>query len=164
MANATVPCPHCQAPVTVAVGQVERCPACGGEVRVAVESVMRPASTPPPGSVPNPIQSPRPVSRNYFWFLLAIVAMAILAVRSRELSELRQQEADAEWPSWKISRVKVGMTVAEAEAIMGPGQKGTASNGVLVERAGQKRTSARVLINGREVQPVADIRHEECLV
>ncbi len=34
MASSTVPCPHCQAPVTVTVRQVERCPSCGGEVRV----------------------------------------------------------------------------------------------------------------------------------
>jgi hypothetical protein len=34
MADATVPCPHCKAPVTLPVGQVGRCPSCGGEVRV----------------------------------------------------------------------------------------------------------------------------------
>ena len=34
MASSTIPCPHCKKPVTLTVGQVERCPACGGEVRV----------------------------------------------------------------------------------------------------------------------------------
>ena len=34
MADATVPCPHCKAPVTLPVGQVGRCPSCNGEVRV----------------------------------------------------------------------------------------------------------------------------------
>lgn len=34
MARSTVPCPHCKAPVTVNVGETERCPACGGELRV----------------------------------------------------------------------------------------------------------------------------------
>jgi hypothetical protein len=34
MERSTVHCPHCEAPVTVVVGQVERCSACGGEVRV----------------------------------------------------------------------------------------------------------------------------------
>ena len=34
MASSTVFCPHCQAPVTVRVGEIDRCPSCGGEVRV----------------------------------------------------------------------------------------------------------------------------------
>jgi hypothetical protein len=34
MADATIPCPRCKAPVTLPVGQLGRCPACGGEVRV----------------------------------------------------------------------------------------------------------------------------------
>jgi hypothetical protein len=34
MASSAIPCPHCKAPVTVTLGQVERCPKCGGEVRV----------------------------------------------------------------------------------------------------------------------------------
>src|SRR5262245_44414460 len=34
MASSTVHCPHCKALVTVNVGQVERCPSCGGELRV----------------------------------------------------------------------------------------------------------------------------------
>jgi hypothetical protein len=34
MASSTVSCPHCKKPVTVTVGEIERCPACGGEVRV----------------------------------------------------------------------------------------------------------------------------------
>jgi uncharacterized Zn finger protein (UPF0148 family) len=39
MADATVHCPHCKAPVTLPVGQVGCCPSCGGEVRIhAVEA------------------------------------------------------------------------------------------------------------------------------
>jgi hypothetical protein len=34
MAEATVGCPHCKAPVTAIVGELTRCPACGGELRV----------------------------------------------------------------------------------------------------------------------------------
>ncbi len=34
MADATVSCPHCKASVTIPVGEVGRCPSCGGEVRV----------------------------------------------------------------------------------------------------------------------------------
>jgi uncharacterized Zn finger protein (UPF0148 family) len=34
MASSTVHCPHCKASVTLSVGEVERCPSCGGEVRV----------------------------------------------------------------------------------------------------------------------------------
>jgi hypothetical protein len=34
MADTTVHCPHCKASVTLPVGQVGRCPSCGGEVRV----------------------------------------------------------------------------------------------------------------------------------
>ena len=34
MADATVHCPHCKGPVTLPVGQLGRCPSCGGEVRV----------------------------------------------------------------------------------------------------------------------------------
>jgi hypothetical protein len=84
--------------------------------------------------VPNPTQTPRPFSKNILWLFLALVPITYLghqiykAGRDREeLREFRQQkeDADAEWPFGKISRVKDGMTVAEAEAIMGAGQKGT---------------------------------------
>jgi hypothetical protein len=34
MAKSVAPCPHCKARVTFTVGQVVRCPACGGEVQV----------------------------------------------------------------------------------------------------------------------------------
>jgi primosomal protein N' len=34
MAKSTVQCPHCQEPVTLPIGQVGRCPACRGEVRI----------------------------------------------------------------------------------------------------------------------------------
>jgi hypothetical protein len=34
MASSTIHCPHCKALVTINLGEVERCPACGGEVRV----------------------------------------------------------------------------------------------------------------------------------
>lgn len=34
MPEATVGCPHCKAPVTAPVGEVARCPSCGGEFRV----------------------------------------------------------------------------------------------------------------------------------
>ena len=34
MAEATVSCPHCKAQVTATVGELVRCPACGGALRV----------------------------------------------------------------------------------------------------------------------------------
>jgi primosomal protein N' len=34
MAEATIDCPHCKKPVTATVGELTRCPACKGELRV----------------------------------------------------------------------------------------------------------------------------------
>jgi hypothetical protein len=75
MATSTVPCPHCKSPVTVTVGQIERCPACGGEVRVhevgkdvkdealqrllsSVKIVERVGGAPPPPSKPRQMPAP----------------------------------------------------------------------------------------------------------
>jgi primosomal protein N' len=34
MAKSTVKCPHCSTPVTATVGELARCPSCGGELRI----------------------------------------------------------------------------------------------------------------------------------
>jgi primosomal protein N' len=34
MATSTIPCPYCKTSVTLETGKVEKCPSCGGDVRV----------------------------------------------------------------------------------------------------------------------------------
>jgi primosomal protein N' len=42
VAEATVGCPHCKTPVTATVGELSRCPSCGGELRVHLPGANEP--------------------------------------------------------------------------------------------------------------------------
>lgn len=87
MSRSTVSCPHCKKPVTVTIGEIERCPACGGEVRVhavgadeqdealkrllskvkIVERVKDPAPPPKPAPAPPSKPAKRPWWKFWGW-------------------------------------------------------------------------------------------------
>src|SRR5207253_1294658 len=122
MPPATVPCPHCQSPVAVDVGQVGRCPGCGGEVRVYVERVEGPAAGPAPRSPTNPPQAPRRPRRSLLFVVLLAPALAYFMVQHyksqqdrEELRRLRDSKPDAEQDGLyrRFGEVKAGMSVEQ---------------------------------------------------